>query len=117
MIAFDIIYGDFIHHTDQFRSKIELGLDGEDKIVGGSIAGRTEFPYIISLRSVDTNRRTGEATYSHICGGSIIGHDKILTAAHCTFDSAVSSFTVAAGQFNTNSDSDDHEQIRSLSSV
>ncbi|KAK4873164.1 hypothetical protein RN001_015193 [Aquatica leii] len=45
----------------------------EDKIVGGSVATRGQFPYQISLRY---NNR-------HNCGGSIIDQNNVLTAAHC----------------------------------
>ncbi|XP_031327502.1 trypsin alpha-like [Photinus pyralis] len=47
-------------------------LDG--RIVGGHDADIKEYPYQVSLQS----------SGRHICGGSIIGPNKILTAAHCT---------------------------------
>lgn len=44
-----------------------------NRIVGGNEAVPGQFPYQISLRKDD----------AHICGGSIITADWILTAAHC----------------------------------
>jgi hypothetical protein len=46
----------------------------EVKIVGGTEATPHALPYQVSLQGLDG---------SHFCGGSIIGEDMILTAAHC----------------------------------
>lgn len=45
----------------------------QGRIVGGVDATLGQFPHQISLRQ----------SGSHICGGSIISRDVILTAAHC----------------------------------
>lgn len=45
------------------------------RIVGGQTAEPGQFPYQISLRLVE---------HMHLCGGSIIRNDWIVTAAHCT---------------------------------
>ncbi|KAH8386753.1 hypothetical protein KR093_002386, partial [Drosophila rubida] len=48
----------------------------EGRVVGGVDAYAGQFPHQISLRQ----------SGSHICGGSVIAHDYILTAAHCVSD-------------------------------
>lgn len=47
-------------------------LDG--RIVGGTVMDITQVPWQVSL----------QVRGSHICGGSIIGENWVLTAAHCT---------------------------------
>ncbi|XP_060651551.1 uncharacterized protein LOC132788237 [Drosophila nasuta] len=60
----------------------KLPLDGtqnfniHQRIFGGKDAHKGQFPYIVSMHI----RRANE---SYICGGSIIDHTWILTAAHC----------------------------------
>jgi secreted trypsin-like serine protease len=48
------------------------------RIAGGTLSFRGEFPSLVSLQ-VLTN--TGE--YVHVCGGTIIDEQHVLTAAHC----------------------------------
>lgn len=53
-----------------------LGFD-EDRVVGSSQAARGQFPFIAQLRFVNGN------TNQLLCGGSILHHRAVLTAAHC----------------------------------
>jgi len=53
--------------------------DRNPRIVGGSNATIEEVPYQISLRYCNPT----SGICGHFCGGSIINHDTILTAAHC----------------------------------
>lgn len=67
-------------------SLVEAKSDLSDsRIVGGVEATPGEMPFIVSLQ---TDGR-------HFCGGSLIGPDVVLTAAHCVL--AVNDFEVAIG--------------------
>merc|ERR1711964_3740 len=50
----------------------DLGLT-EGRIIGGEEAPKHEFPWQVSLKSLG----------SHICGGSIVNRNQVITAAHC----------------------------------
>ena len=43
------------------------------RLIKGQISRQGEFPFLVSLR----------VNNSHICGGSLISSDTVLTAAHC----------------------------------
>ncbi|MFF2808269.1 serine protease [Streptomyces sp. NPDC058000] len=59
----------------------------DTRIVGGKNADVRDVPWQVSLRS-----RGG-----HICGGSIIRADAVVTAAHCTVGAPPASLSVRAG--------------------
>jgi len=67
----------------------QCGLKGGvgTKIVGGTNAGRNEYPWQVGLVSTRGGRP--------FCGGTLISSDTVLTAAHCKTD--VRSFNVVVG--------------------
>lgn len=61
--------------------------DPSRRIVGGQIVNITETPWQISLQD----------RYFHICGGSIIAQNFVLTAAHCTDRNTAKNLMIRAG--------------------
>ncbi|KAK4878678.1 hypothetical protein RN001_011184 [Aquatica leii] len=60
----------------------------QGRIVGGSQATDSQFPYQVSLRNT---------ALTHICGGSIISDYRVLTSAFCIYGKGPSDLFVAAG--------------------
>jgi len=73
-------------------------------IVGGVEATAGEFPYMIDIKRP-----------SHTCGASLVNAHWVVTAAHCT-QSAVSSYTVVAGDHNIN-ENEGTEQTRTIERI
>jgi len=66
--------------------------DGDlESIVGGDLLERGRYPFLISfgVRDLrDCEQSEDENCYQHLCGGSLITPNLILTAAHCLYDLA-----------------------------
>ncbi|XP_030387450.1 trypsin zeta [Scaptodrosophila lebanonensis] len=67
----------------------------DSRIVGGYITNVALHPHQISLRR--KSLAVPYNAFSHICGGSIIASDKVVTAAHCIIASVPSQYKVVAG--------------------
>jgi len=76
----------------------------DHRIIGGRAIDIAIHPHQISLRY--KNLFDINAPYSHICGGSILSEDVILTAAHCIMATVPSQLKVVAGTNNNQRDTD-----------
>jgi trypsin len=63
------------------------------QIVGGVAASQGDVPFIVSMQ------KSG----SHICGGSLLNANTVLTAAHCAEGQSASSIKIRAGSLNRSS--------------
>lgn len=69
------------------------GLDAiETKIINGAEAVANSFPWTVSLRRFNNNRIS-----VHVCGGTIIGEQAILTAGHCLTDVRPDELVIVTG--------------------
>lgn len=75
-------------------SLFNLGLLGENKIVGGRSTSIKSYPFVVSVERYFTEY----TKWFHNCGGSVINPTTILSAAHCiSEDPKPSSYKVRAG--------------------
>jgi trypsin len=83
-LLFSIVLVALVASTSALPRRLKLW---PTRIVGGQEVDVGSVPYQISLQYYD----------SHICGGSILNENYIVTAAHCAAVGSASSFKVAAG--------------------
>ncbi|XP_063222080.1 trypsin-1-like [Bacillus rossius redtenbacheri] len=83
-------------------------LDG--KIVGGTSATIQQYPWMVSLR--ETSDSIFGSEESHICGGSIVSNNYVLTAGHCCENEDASSLVVRVG--NTDGDNGERHEISQI---
>lgn len=63
------------------------GTKSDTKLIGGDGASAEQFPFVLALFMGN----------KLVCSATKVGPEKILTAAHCTWDSEKRSFSIAAG--------------------
>ncbi|XP_050418366.1 chymotrypsin-like serine proteinase [Patella vulgata] len=80
------------------------------RIVGGSDAYAGQFPWQVSLQ------RSSGSSWAHICGGSLIANNRVLTAAHCVTATSPGSYRVVLGNHRLNN-IDGTEQTIYISSI
>lgn len=91
--------------TSANESGVEVKKFDWERIVGGSATTIERFPYQISLRRSDIG---------HICGGSVITTNRVLTASHCLNPAHTPEmYTILAG--STRRLGDANEQVRQVS--
>nr|AAF71515.1 AiC2 chymotrypsinogen [Agrotis ipsilon] len=82
-----------IPEASRIKKLEENAVFNGQRIVGGSITDISAVPYqaglVIQVMII----------FQSVCGGSIISHNRVVTAAHCQFDGSVTanSFTVVLG--------------------
>ncbi|CAL4150485.1 unnamed protein product, partial [Meganyctiphanes norvegica] len=78
----------------------------DTRIVGGVEATPGEFPYQVSIQ------HEGVFGRSHMCGGSVVNTNYVVTAAHCLHDQTPDKLYVVAGEFDMKVDSGDEQVIQ-----
>ncbi|XP_042256156.1 chymotrypsin-like elastase family member 2A [Thunnus maccoyii] len=83
-----------------------------DRVIGGHDAPPKTWKWQISLQ-YDSY---GDGYFYHICGGSLIGHSYIMTAAHCILSMDGNMYRVAVGEYNLY-ENDGSEQFLNVEKV
>jgi len=79
---------------------------GDNRVVGGDIAEKGTWPWLVTLEVVDENGLAG------LCGGTILSDTRILTAAHCftgAYETQTTSDTTYVSVANWNSNDIEEE--------
>jgi len=81
------------------------------RIVGGSDAEPGEFPWQVSLRSLN------HLPITHFCGGSVIAENWVVTAGHCCAGQSPLTMHVTAGDTHSGLLNDEGEQFVNIEKV
>ncbi|CAG9821117.1 unnamed protein product [Phaedon cochleariae] len=86
-------------------SSDQCGIESSDRVLGGEVAGLSEFPWMVLVEYQKDNGQRG-----FYCGGVLISSKYILTAAHCIkgkdLPRSWKLVSVRLGEFNTENDTD-----------
>lgn len=74
----------------QRKKRTQLG-----RIMNGEVAAENAWPWVVSIRL-----RSGSKIGEHVCGGSLIFSNLVLTAAHCVYKHMPERLVVLAGITN-----------------
>ena len=77
-----ITYPNFSETSSENTGEKTLSTLKINRVVGGKNAGKGEFPHQVSLQVRIPHYPW---SYQHMCGGSIINEQWIITAGHCIF--------------------------------
>ncbi|XP_060776831.1 elastase-1-like [Neoarius graeffei] len=70
--------------------------EGSGKVVGGSNARPNTWQWQVSLQMDNW----GTGYFAHICGGSLVSANYVMTAAHCILDLDVRKYKVVLGEYD-----------------
>ncbi|KAF9695620.1 hypothetical protein EKO04_006295 [Ascochyta lentis] len=90
-----ILGASFAEKDSEDRNKSSSNII-QPRIVGGRYALEGEFPFVVSVQSVGLLGLFA----SHLCGGSLLNANTVLSAAHCFYDRSASSFRIRAGSLD-----------------
>ena len=89
-----------------------LGADGRTpQVIGGTASSTSAWPFSVALLRASEER----STRAFYCGGTLIGPDTVLTAAHCAFGLGPGDIDVVIGRSRLSSPAGERIPVRQVS--